>query len=170
MTAFTPDRSSQVTSIDPDAREFVMQRTFAAPRERVFQAFASCEAISQWWGPAGWTLPVCDMDFRPGGTWFYGMRSPDGAQTAYGKTIYETIYAPELIVWRDYFADAIGNVLPDMPELHTTIEFIDLDGSTRLRNVARFHTDEALQTVLSMGMEDGMAQSFDRLEEQVTTS
>jgi uncharacterized protein YndB with AHSA1/START domain len=169
MTAFTPDRSSQHTRIDPDAHEFVMERTFAAPRERVFRAFASCEAISQWWGPAGWTLPVCEMDFRVGGTWFYGMRSPDGDQMAYGKTVYETIEEPTRIVWRDYFTDGVGAILPDMPELHTTIEFIDVDGRTRLRNIARFHTAQDLQTVISMGMESGMAESFDRLEEQVTT-
>lgn len=169
MTAFTPDRSSQLSRIDPDAHEFVMERTFAAPRDRVFDAFASCEAVSQWWGPAGWTLPVCEMDFRPGGTWFYGMRSPDDGQMAHGKVIYESIDRPERIVWRDYFTDGVGNVLPDMPELHTTIEFIDLGGSTRLRNIARFHTAEDLQTVVAMGMESGMAESFDRLEEQVTT-
>ena len=167
MTAVTPDRSSQVTRIDPDAREFVMERTFAAPPERVFQAFASCEAISRWWGPAGWTLPVCDMDFRPGGSWFYGMRSPDGEQMAYGKAVYEVIEPPTRIVWRDHFTDAAGTVLPEMPELHTTIEFIDLGGRTRLQNIARFHTADALQSVISMGMEQGMAESFDRLEQQV---
>lgn len=163
------DRPTQTVSVDPDAREFIMERTFAAPRDRVFRAFASCDALSHWWGPAGWTLPVCDMDFRVGGTWFYGMRSPDGSQMAYGKVAYEAIEQPDRIVWRDWFADEDRNILTDLPELHTTIEFLEVEGGTRLRNIARFHSPDDLRTVISMGMEEGMAESFDRLETVLQT-
>ena len=79
-----------------DGLEFVAIRVFDAPSRTVFAAWSSCDQLRQWWGPTGWTLPVCEMDFRPGGTWFYGMRSPDG-QDAYGLATYERIDEPSLI-------------------------------------------------------------------------
>lgn len=52
-----------------DGRELVLERVFDAPRELVFKAFSESERLKQWWGPRGWTLPVCNVDFRPGGVW-----------------------------------------------------------------------------------------------------
>ena len=62
----------------PSDREIVVSRTFDAPRRLVWQAWTKAEHLTQWWGPKGWTLPVCEVDFRPGGTWFYCMQGPDG--------------------------------------------------------------------------------------------
>lgn len=46
-----------------------LERVFNAPRELVFQAFSEAEHLKQWWGPNGWSIPVCNVDFRPGGIW-----------------------------------------------------------------------------------------------------
>ena len=92
-----------------DGLEFVAIRVFEAPSELVFRAWSSCEHLSQWWGPDGWTLPVCEMDFRPGGRWFYGMRGPHG-EDAFGLATYEQIVQPSLITFSDAFADKDGNV------------------------------------------------------------
>jgi hypothetical protein len=70
--------------------DFVATRTFDAPREAVFNAWSECEALGRWWGPTGWTLPVCEIDFREGGTWFYCMRSPEGEDSC-GKSTYHEI-------------------------------------------------------------------------------
>ena len=161
MTAAS--RQSATTTVDRDALTFVVERVFAAPRARVFRAFASCEALSQWWSPGDWTVPECEQDFRAGGTWLYLMRGPDGTE-AWGKQTYLEIVEPERIVAIDEFTDASGTPLEGMPTIHTTFELIDEAGSTRLRNTARFDAVADLELVLRMGMEEGMTMSWDKLE------
>ena len=140
-----------------------LTRTFNAPRELVFEAFTSCEHLQHWWGPQGWSLPVCEMDFRPGGKWFYCMGGPDGEQSC-GVTIYHEITAPERIVSTDAFADGEGNVNKQMPEMLQTLRFTEQDGKTLLTNHVQYAGEAELTTVLEMGMLEGIAQTFDRLD------
>ena len=64
----------------PSDREILMTRVFDAPRELVFEAHATPEHVRRWWGQHGTTLPVCEIDFRPGGTYRFVQRGPDGAE------------------------------------------------------------------------------------------
>jgi uncharacterized protein YndB with AHSA1/START domain len=146
----------------PD-REFVVERIFAAPRELVFQAFSACEHLAEWWGPAGWTLPVCQIDFRPGGVWFYCMAGPGGEQSC-GRAVYQEIVEPERIVYTDAFADAQGNVQTELPEMLITLTFAEHDGKTRLTTRTLFASAEDLKTTLDMGMVEGLNETWDRLE------
>jgi len=180
MTAqIVTDRiGAAVTRTDTVAMTFTMEREFDAPRERVFAAFASCEAIAKWWGPAGWTTPICDMDFRPGGVWLYAMRAPAGTLgpngedpwDAWGKATYREIVAPERLVWLDQFAGPDGAANTDMPEMIARLEFIDLDGRTRLVDTTTYTSVKDLETTLAMGMAEGSAQSFDKLERYLATA
>ena len=99
----------------PSEREFVVERVFDAPRELVWQAWTEPEHLAHWWGPQGWTLPVCTVDFRPGGIWHYCMRGPEGEES-WGKATYREIVEPERIVYLDAFADEAGNPVEGMPE------------------------------------------------------
>src|SRR6266545_613123 len=65
MTA--ANRIGETTFTTPSDREIVITRVFDAPRELVFEALTNSEHVPQWYGPRGWTLPVCDIDLRPGG-------------------------------------------------------------------------------------------------------
>jgi uncharacterized protein YndB with AHSA1/START domain len=56
----------------------VMTRVFDAPRELVFKAWTEPERLKRWWGPKGFTNPVCEVDVRPGGAIRIDMRAPDG--------------------------------------------------------------------------------------------
>ncbi|MCB0128190.1 MAG: SRPBCC domain-containing protein, partial [Caldilineaceae bacterium] len=110
----------------PSDRELVVTRTFAAPRALVWQAWTQCEHLQEWWAPAGWSVPVCKMDFRVGGTWHYCMKGPmpDGSvMESWGLTVYQEIVEPERIVALDQFADAEGNVAAEMPKMLNTITF-----------------------------------------------
>lgn len=148
-------------------RVFEAERVFAAPRELVFRAFSSAEHLKHWWGPKEWTLPVCEVDFRPGGVWFYGMRGPNGEES-WGKATYREIAPPERIAYTDAFADAEGNINPDMPQMEITVTFADLgDGKTRVTSRAIFPSAESLDAAVGMGMEQGMNETFDRLEAYV---
>ncbi|MDX1438039.1 MAG: SRPBCC domain-containing protein, partial [Anaerolineales bacterium] len=108
----------------PSDREILITRTFEAPRDLLWQMYTRAEHLVHWWGPEGWTLPVCEVDFRPGGTWFYCMEGPDGFRSC-GKTFYIEIEAPARMVYRDIFVDSAGEPLEGMPEAHTTVEFIE---------------------------------------------
>jgi uncharacterized protein YndB with AHSA1/START domain len=145
-----------------EKHEFVMERVFDAPRELVFKAWSDPEFLKQWWGPKGWTLPVCNVDFRPGGVWHYCMQGP-GGEEAWGKAIYREIVAPERIVYMDYFSDAEGNVAEGTPETQSTVIFTDHNGQTKVTARAQFASAEDLQTTLDMGMAEGMGETFDRL-------
>lgn len=151
------------TDTAPADRTFVIERVFDAPRELVFEAFSKPEHLKHWWGPKGWTLPVCELDFRPGGVWLYCMRGP-GGEESWGKATYQEIKPPEKIVYTDDFVDSDGNVLEGTPQMQITLTFEDSDGKTKVINHAVFESAEALKSVLDMGMTEGLKQTWDRLE------
>jgi len=155
--------ASKMTSSVTDG-VLVLERIFDAPRELVFKVFKEPEHLARWWGPTGWTLPVCTVDFRPGGVWHYCMLSPDGKMESWGKGEYLEIVEPERIVYIDSFSDADGNVIESMPQAEITMTFIDLDGKTKLVSSAKYATAEILKTIIDMGVLDGIGQTWDRLE------
>lgn len=147
----------------PSDREIVISRTFHAGRDLVWKMWTEAEYLKHWWGPKGWTLPVCEMDFRAGGTWFYCMQGPDGSQSC-GKSYYIEIEEPKRIVLRDIFVDSTGNPLERMPEAHTTMVFSEQDGKTTVTSTVLYPTQEDRDRVIAMGMEAGIDQTLDRLE------
>lgn len=148
-------------------REFVMERTFDAPRKLVFEAYSDCKHLAHWWGPKGWTLPVCKIDFRPGGVWLYCMRGSEGAES-WGKAIYREIVEPERIVHLDTFVDETGNLIEGTPEMLITVMFEEQGGKTKLTSHTQFPSAADLEAVLNMGMEAGFTQTLDRLEEHLS--
>ncbi|AIQ35503.1 ATPase [Paenibacillus sp. FSL R5-0345] len=148
----------------------ILERIFKAPRELVFKAFSEAEHLKHWWGPKGWTLPVCHVDFRPGGTWHYCMKCEDKNQgdfygmESWGKALYREITIPEQIIYTDWFSDAEGNISKDLPETLVQLDFIELDGQTKLVNTGKYASPEALQQVIDMGMLPGISQTFDNLD------
>ncbi|AIQ74114.1 MULTISPECIES: SRPBCC domain-containing protein [Paenibacillus] len=168
MTNSNP--SNQVVSKIVDGNTLVLERVFQAPRELVFKAFSEAEHLKHWWGPKGWTLPVCNVDFRPGGTWHYCMKCEDKNQgdfygmESWGKALYKEITVPEQVIYTDGFSDAEGNISKDLPETLVQLDFIDLDGQTKLVNTGKYSSPEALQQVIDMGMLEGISQTFDNLD------
>jgi len=159
----TKNSSTTTAVTTPSEREFVMERIFAAPRELVWQAWTKPEYLAHWWGPKGWTLPVCNVDFRPGGVWHYCMRGPEGEE-GWGKAIYQEIVEPERIVYLDTFSDEAGNSVEGMPEMVITVTFAEHNGKTRLTAHAQFASAADLESVVAMGMVEGLAETWDRLE------
>lgn len=69
---------SRIVTGNPEERVLVISREFDAPARRVFRAWTDVADLTRWWGPKGFTTPVFDADPRPGGSYFYCMRSPAG--------------------------------------------------------------------------------------------
>lgn len=143
--------------------EIHVTRSFAASRSRIWDMYTRAEHLKQWWGPEGWTLPVCELDLRVGGVWFYCMAGPDDV-TACGKTTYLQIDAPRRLVYMDEFADAEGEVMDDFPAAHITVDFCEDNGQTTLHSVVRYDSKEQRDQIVEMGAEAGIDQTLNRLE------
>lgn len=158
-----------------EGQVLILERVFNAPRELVFKVFSDADHLKQWWGPRGWEVTVSKIDFRPGGEWHYCMKCMDENQgdfygmESWGKSVYQEIEEPEKIVYIDYFSDAEGNVTEGMPAANSTLTFVDQDGKTNLISRTVYESEEALKTVLDMGMEEGITQTWDRLEEYLVS-
>jgi uncharacterized protein YndB with AHSA1/START domain len=140
-------------------RGMVTTRTFTAPRELVFKAWTDPRHVGQWWGPHGFTNPVCELDVRPGGAIRIHMRGPDG--TLYPMTgVYQEIVEPERLVFTSAALDEEGNPLFEV--LHT-VTFAEHGGKTTLTVKARVVRATADAAPYLKGMEAGWTQSLERL-------
>jgi uncharacterized protein YndB with AHSA1/START domain len=140
--------------------EIELTRTFDAPREYVFEAWTSCEHVSQWWGRRGSTLSVCEMDFRVGGAWRFVELGADGEEAPF-RGEYKTIDRPN-----SFSYTFIYDVAPfdEHPSLET-ITLTESNGKTLLTNRVVFDSKESRDAMLQSGMEGGANETMDRLEE-----
>jgi uncharacterized protein YndB with AHSA1/START domain len=148
-------------------QDITMKRHFGAPRELVFEAYSSSDHIKQWWGPRTWPTHYCRMDFRPGGTWHYCMKGPEG-QEAWGIADYKEIEEPRRILYVDNFSDRDGSRIP--PEGEVTVLFEDDgNGGTNMTWHTVYATAEQRDKVIEMGVEAGAGETLERLEEYLAT-
>ena len=141
--------------------EIEMTRTFDAPRELVFEACTRPEHMAQWWGPRGYTLPVCEMDVRPGGTYRFVQRGTDGGEHPFHGEFREVSAPSRLVLTQIY------DPIPQS-ELLITISFEEIgERRTRLREHMLFDSIQSRDGMLQAGMEYGARDSMDRLEEQL---
>src|SRR5258705_1170956 len=151
-------QTSTLKIATPTEREIVMTRDFKAPRSLVFDAMTRPELIARWYGPVGWSLVVCEIDLRVGGTWHFVSRRPDGKQIGQ-RGVYREIAPPERIVntesWDDWNP---GEVL-------VTVVLVEHGGTTTLTNTLRFPTKEVRDMLIKSGMTNGAAEMYDNLAE-----
>lgn len=150
--------STRLSVTTPSDREIVMTRVFEAPRDLVFEAHTSCEHLRSWWGPRRYGIASCEMDFRPGGAWRIVHRGPDGEEQGFHGE-YREIARPERIVWTFEWDGAPGHGSVD------TLTLEELDGRTTLIATSVFRTVEDRDAMLGSGMEEGAAETWDRLAE-----
>lgn len=164
-----------MTSRVENERTLVLERIFNAPPALVYEAYTKAEHLKKWWGPRGWDVTHCTVDFRPGGVWHYCMKCVDKNQGPYfgmeswGKAIYKDMQEPKKISYTDFFSDAEANTNTEMPSTDADVEFIDVGGKTKMISRAHYATKEGLKTVMDMGMLEGISQTWERLEEHLAT-
>jgi uncharacterized protein YndB with AHSA1/START domain len=148
--------------ITPSDREIVMTRVFDAPRDLVFEAHTSCEHMKNWWGPRKYEISECDIDFREGGTWRVAHRGPDGDDHAF-RGEYREIVRPEKIVWTFEWMGAPGHISEE------TLTLEEQDGKTLLTATAMYSSKEDRDGMMQTGMEEGAAETYERLDEYLET-
>jgi uncharacterized protein YndB with AHSA1/START domain len=158
----TATRTGVTTYATPSDREVVVTRVVSAPRRVVFEAFTNTRHVPNWLiGPDGWTMPVCEIDLRPGGAWRYVYRKNDGSEmTMQGS--YREVVPPERLVSTESWG-------PEWPETVNTMVLTEAGGLTTITITVLYPSKEARDAALKTGMKSGMDQSFARLDVMLET-
>ena len=151
-------RHGSATVTLPSDTEILITRSFEAPRWLVWDALTMPRHLLRWWGPHWHPLVRCEIDLRPGGSWRYITRGADGDELAWHGT-YHRVVAPQLIESTEVFEG-----FPDAQSLNT-MTLVEVDGVTTLRTLVRHSCQEHRDGHVQSGMEVGMQQTFDRLDD-----
>lgn len=149
--------TSEITA-EPGVPQLVITRDFAAPRELLFRAFTDPELLAQWLGPRRMSMTVERFEVRDGGRWRYIHRDPEGHEAAFHGVFHGTP-SPDGIVQTFEYEGAPGHVSLE------TITFEEHDGKTRVRMNDIFQAVEDRDAALESGMETGVNEGFERLDE-----
>jgi uncharacterized protein YndB with AHSA1/START domain len=160
-------------TIAVSSKDFVISRVFDAPRDLVWKAFTEPEHMRQWWGPKGFKVIASKMDLRVGGTYHYGLESPDG-KPMWGKFVYREITPPERLVFISSFSDENAGVTrhpmaPNWPlEMLSTFTFEEQPGGKTKFTVrwTPYNATEEETKVFEAGL-DGMTQGWSGTMEQL---
>jgi uncharacterized protein YndB with AHSA1/START domain len=154
----TPTGETTITT--PSDREVEIARTFDGPRDLVYEVWTSPEHVPHWMlGPDGWTMPVCEMDLRPGGSWRHVWRKADGEEMEMTGD-YREVEPPARLVSTERWG-------ADWPETVNTIEFVEEAGRTTVTMTILYPSQEARDAAMATGMAEGADQSFARLDERL---
>ena len=145
----------------PSDCEIRLTRLFDAPRRLVFEAMTKPEHVKQWWGRLGegYSVPVCEIDFRLGGTWRFVNRHPKGEAAFHGE--YREITPPSRVVFTEIFEQ-----FPDSVSV-VTAELSEEGDQTRLIATVSYPSLMVRDMVMASGMSKGAGISYDRLEDVV---
>jgi uncharacterized protein YndB with AHSA1/START domain len=150
-------RTGVTTYATPSDREVAITRVVDAPRRLVFDAYTNPTHLRQWMlGPEGWSMPVCEIDLRPGGAFRYVWRKADGAEMTIAGSVREVVPPHRLVTTESWG--------PEWPETVNTVVFTESGGQTTITLTLLYPSKEARDAALESGMKGGMDQSFARLE------
>ena len=153
----------------PSDTEVRVTRSFHAPRKLVWDAHTQPELVRRWMlGPPGWSMPVCEMDVRPGGKYRWRWRSDEGGQEFGFFGEFKEVDAPAKMTYEEYFdpGDA-GDVTGDMPVNNPAMirsTFTEKNGVTTVVVLMDYGSKAARDAAVSTGMTDGMEISYKCLD------
>lgn len=155
---------------DLENKTLSIERTFDAPKEKVWKAYADKEWFEKWWGPEGWETTTKAFDFKPGGTIHYGMKCVDENQgewfgkESWGLMRIETVEEYRSFTATDNFSDAEGALNEAMPAQIFEVELVEEGGKTKLISRSICNTAEELEQLVNMGMVEGFSSQLNKLE------
>jgi uncharacterized protein YndB with AHSA1/START domain len=156
----SPMNTATLKISTPSDRVIEMTRVFDAPRQMVFDALTKPELLKLWFlGPPGWSLPVCEIDFRVGGTYRYVWRRSDAKEMGMHGTFLE-IVLPERFAVTEVFDD------PWYPgDAAGTYVLVQHGGKTTLTLTMQYESRETRDAILRTPWEQGVSANYDRLAE-----
>ena len=158
------------TEITTDLKKatFQAKREFEADVALVWRAWTEAELLDQWWAPKPWKCETKSMDFRPDGKWIYEMVGPDGERHG-GIQIFNKIKLRDYFSGKDAFLDKEGNINEELPVATWKNTFIPTEKGTLVISFAQYPNTEDLETVIKMGMAEGLSMAHDNLDDVIAT-
>jgi uncharacterized protein YndB with AHSA1/START domain len=150
--------SASATVTLPADDQILITREFDAPKELVWRAYTEPELVRKWWHANRGEMTVCDIDLRVGGGWRYVMVTPDGVEVAFHGE-YREVVSHERIVSTEVY-----EAVPDA-EAVDTIEFTEAGGRTTITLLVQHQRKEHRDMHVESGMEDGLQDALDLLEQ-----
>jgi uncharacterized protein YndB with AHSA1/START domain len=146
---------------EPGSPLITMEREVAAPRDLVYRCYTEPALLAQWLGPRRLGLRVDQFDLRHGGAWRYVNIEADGSAEYGFRGVFHGEPSPDQMVQTFEFDGAPGHVQLD------TLNLVEHDGRTLIRTTSSFQSVEARDAMIAAGMEGGVREGFERLDELV---
>ncbi|WP_118194990.1 SRPBCC family protein [Albibacterium indicum] len=155
-----------IFSVEKANRKIHVEKEFAAPLEKVWDAFAKEDQISQWFAPKPWKVESKDFNFAEGGRWLFAMVGPEG-EKHWSVSKFISIDPLKGYVASDAFSDDQGNINEQFPQSTWHADFVDKGDSTLYRVDLVFDSEDDLNANLEMGFQEGFTVCLNQLEEQL---
>jgi uncharacterized protein YndB with AHSA1/START domain len=162
MAGTTSSGTATVTL--PTDRQILITREFNAPKHLVYQAWTTPELVKQWWSGQRGTMTTVEIDLRVGGRWRYVISTNGGFEVAFHGE-YREIVPNERIVTTEVFEAPDAEALPEAEVPLNTVTFTEVDGRTTLTLLVETTTKELRDVIINSGMELGMQEQMDLLEQ-----
>jgi uncharacterized protein YndB with AHSA1/START domain len=159
----TMTHSGKATVTLPADTQILITREFDAPRHLVYRAYTEPELIRQWWSGKRGTVVSAEVDLRVGGAWRYVMTANEGFEVAFHGTFREIATNERLVTTEIYEGAPVED--EDRDAAINFVTFEGTNGRTTLMTLVECHTKEVRDTIIESGMEGGMQEAMDRLEE-----
>lgn len=158
-----------VTNVEKDPDKLTMSITteLAADADRAWQMWSDPRLLEKWWGPPTYPATFVEHDFRPGGIVNYFMTGPEGDKHG-GQWLMTAVEAPHRLEFESRFAEENGEPSPAMPVTMIRVDISDAeasDGVTRMTIESTFASPEAMEQLIEMGMDEGMALAMGQIDE-----
>ena len=163
MATATTSGTAKVTL--PADTQILITRDFNASKQFVYRALTEPELIKRWWNAKRGEVTLADVDLRVGGTWRYVMVTNDGTEVAFHGTFREIVPNERIVTTEIYEMPG----LTDDDAAVNTMTLTENDGRTTMTLLSEHPNKESRDAVIESGMEAGMQDAYDLLEE-VTVS
>jgi uncharacterized protein YndB with AHSA1/START domain len=154
--------------VDKENNQLTLRREFFANRQLVWDCYTKSELLDQWFAPKPMTTKTKSMKFKEGGHWHYAMVDPNGTEY-WGYTSYLSIKPIDFYTSLDAFSNEQGEINKDYPRAKWKVTFTDKAENTLVETLVQYNTLQDLETVIQMGMEQGMTMTLEKLDELLAT-
>jgi uncharacterized protein YndB with AHSA1/START domain len=149
--------------VDKEKNTLTIQREFLADRQLVWDCYTKQELLDQWFGPEPLSTKTKSMEFKENGHWHYVMIEPNGTEY-WGWTTYLSISPIDYYTSLDAFCNEKGEINETLPQAKWQVTFTDKGDRTMVETVVTYDALEDLETIIKMGMEEGMRSTLERLD------
>lgn len=154
--------------VDKEKNTITVKREFAAGRQLVWDCHTKSELLDRWFAPKPFTARTKSMSFKEGGQWIYAMVDPEG-QEFWARMDYQKINPIDSYKALDGFCNEKGELNPELPRASWVATFNDLNQHTLVQTVVTYNSLADLETVINMGMKEGLTMTLENLDELLLT-